>query len=428
MIRPNFLMVKRLVEYSLGKPITCAYSRFGIRPIIEGITKFSSLPQDTQKSPEVAFKGDIIFVQTDGNDQMAEEKLMSSAYGLIGLHLNFQKSNKMNSVVKTCQLASQDTAVIWDLSHIKSTFPKTIKAILENPSLIKVLHETSMVCHGALNSILLLRESYFVFPMRLLDLQLITNHLNLEEKSLQDMSRSFLRRDLMKETQVPNMCNSRLSTCQVKNAAPEAWDSREVLLALRRKFNVTSLKCEAAVDTSTFSDEYLQESALQLSHGIPENATVKMDSSSFSSEENVCQKQDNKVVRLSNIDEMTLGRNHLMKREYICNDIKNASSVATDCITNPDSSFASVFPFDSFEDYIKKEHTTPLAALTEICVKNNYRLDINGFSGEYNYLKCSFTIYIREETHQVVSSRAHSSMRKAQNDAAMEVLKLLSSL
>ncbi len=121
------------------------------------------------------------------------------------------------------QLSGADKAFIFRLQQIG--LPEPLKAILENPKIVKV----GVAVRDDITGL----EKYKKFsPSGFKDLQEIAQTFGIEEKSVKKLSAIILGKRVSKSQQLSNWESSKLSEAQLKYAAIDAWVCREMYLKL----------------------------------------------------------------------------------------------------------------------------------------------------------------------------------------------------
>eukprot|EP00745_Piridium_sociabile_P036913 TRINITY_DN66678_c2_g1_i1.p1 TRINITY_DN66678_c2_g1~~TRINITY_DN66678_c2_g1_i1.p1 ORF type:complete len:400 (-),score=30.37 TRINITY_DN66678_c2_g1_i1:347-1420(-) len=209
-----------------------------VRPHMRGgATAFSVSPLDVARLPVVQFPGRVVIVRSAEDDFRARNVFREET--LIGLDTEWRPEldpARERNPTAIIQISSATTCVLYMVNLI-GLLPESLVAILEDSAITKV-------AHGAKHELAALRKEFNVVPANLVDLHHIALVLRCRSRSLQALTAIFMGRQLRKNERLSDWASDTLTKDQVMYAATDAWLSREVLLAMRRYFNVPVLSCE----------------------------------------------------------------------------------------------------------------------------------------------------------------------------------------
>jgi len=309
--------------------------------------------------PPCTFDGRIIIINVLEDEQRIESLFREDT--LLGFDTESRPNTAVspNNEIAVIQLASENAACLWRISQLKC-MPPILKSLLEDPAKYKV-------AQGATQEVRALQQSWGINVKSCIDLYHMALHLRTTPRSLQGLVAIFMSKRLEKLQQTTNWEQETLSKPQIEYAATDAWASRQVLVEIRKAYSTERLECEKPVNSLLLENNLEAQPPREPVALL--NAALRGDGASA----------------LASNDE---GQNQ------------------QDGVTNDEQS-----------------QQQELAAL---CIAHGYVLRFEGFDSAANGYRCIFRVEYRcagsSFSEEFRSKRAHSTIRAAQNDAALEAL------
>ena len=188
--------------------------------------QISISPEELSALELASFPGEIVVVDEDG-PQMEQAVRYLRRQKVLGFDTETRPTfspDQRSTGTALLQLSGSGKAYLFRLK--KCGFPRSLAAILSNPSILKVGAATTDDVHG-------LQKIAHFSPKGFVDLQNIVWEYGIRDKSVKKMTAIILGVKISKAQQLSNWEAEHLSESQRKYAATDAWVCREMYLKLQ---------------------------------------------------------------------------------------------------------------------------------------------------------------------------------------------------